>query len=60
MVIIIMDKPSIEEVIGAIDSLYRGENPADKERASSWLTKLHSSVSVLAFCRLAYFPEVSR
>lgn len=40
-----MDKPSIEEVIAAIDSLYRGENPADKERASSWLTRLHSSVS---------------
>lgn len=38
-------RPTIEEVLGALDTLYRGESPADKEKASSWLIKLHSSVS---------------
>lgn len=46
-----MDKPSIEEVLHVLDTLYRSESTKDKEKASSWLTKLHSSVS----CRRSGF-----
>lgn len=40
-------RPSIEEVVGALDTLYRSESPSDKEKASSWLIQLHSSVSLV-------------
>lgn len=41
-----MERPSIEEVLRVLDTLYHhAENTSDKEQASSWLVKLHSSVS---------------
>lgn len=45
-----MEKPSIEEVLRVLDALYRGENPSDKDAASAWLIKLHSSVSTQCVC----------
>lgn len=51
-----MEKPSIEEVLQCLDTLYRSENPKDKEAASAWLTKrVQSSVSVIIILLLLLF-----
>lgn len=44
-----MEKPSLEVVLQTLDALYRTENAGDKEKASLWLMKLHSSVRVSDF-----------
>ena len=42
-----MEKPTVEEVLERLDTLYRSESTTDKEAASSWLIRLHSSVSTI-------------
>ncbi len=44
-----MERPSLEMVLQAVDAMYRGEKP-DSEKASQWLTELHSSVSINYWC----------
>lgn len=39
-----MEKPTLEEVVLAIDALYRSQDKQEKEKASIWLTYLISTV----------------
>lgn len=42
------EKPSIEEVLQCLDTLYRSDNAKEKEAASAWLIKrVQSSVRLL-------------
>ena len=40
-----MEKPSLELVLQALDTLYRKDDPSGKEKASQWLMQLQASVS---------------
>lgn len=40
-----MEKPSLELVLQALDTLYRKDDPSEKEKASQWLMQLQASVS---------------
>ena len=44
-----MEKPTLDVVLQALDTLYGGEDihPAEKQKASSWLVQLTASVSEL-------------
>ena len=39
-----MEKPSIEEVLENLSTLYNGTNPKDTEQASKWLMMIQRSV----------------
>lgn len=39
-----MEKPSIEQVLQAVEALYSNQNAEGKEAASKWLEDLQNSV----------------
>lgn len=44
-----MDKPSIDQVLEVINTLYRGADPTGKEKASEWLGHLQRSVRLMCW-----------